>query len=284
VKKLNLTHLFINDKFPVLEEVLTLLIDSLRAAGVETSVSNNTFLASCPNLVLGVPIFLPEHLMQQLARRPTPTIVMQTEMLSDTHGFLPSRPYYIDYLRTVAEVWDYSETNLAFLHAKGLNHVHTLTLGYLPSLDRVPRDTQRDLDVLFIGVVTPRRGKILQALLDRGLNVAILHNVFGAKRDEYLARARIVLNIHQFDLPQLEQVRLSYLLNNECFVVSESSSENPYGQGVVFADYDALVDTCVRLSRPEAADERAHVARTGWQNLQAIPMVERLRELTARLD
>jgi hypothetical protein len=45
--------------------------------------------------------------------------------------------------------------------------------------------------------------------------VKILFGVYGQERDREMARAKVVLNLHQFALPQLEQIRISFLLNNK---------------------------------------------------------------------
>ena len=37
---------------------------------------------------------------------------------------------------------------------------------------------------------------------------------YGEVRDRWIARSRVVLNIHFYDIKVAEQVRLSYLLNN----------------------------------------------------------------------
>jgi hypothetical protein len=54
------------------------------------------------------------------------------------------------------------------------------------------------------------------------------YDVWGPARDELIARAKVVLNLHYYEAAIFEQVRVSYLLNNEALVISESSEFVPY--------------------------------------------------------
>jgi hypothetical protein len=94
-------------------------------------------------------------------------------------------------------------------------------------------------------------------------------------------RSKIVLNLHQFGTAQLEQVRISYLLNNKCFVISESSDCDPYAGGVVFARYEEIVACCQRYLAPGMEPARDRIAETGYQQLKAIPMLAQLKSAIA---
>jgi hypothetical protein len=162
-------------------------------------------------------------------------------------------------------VWDYSRSNLAALASLGIAARH-VPVGYIPALTRIPPAPAQDIDVLFIGSIAERRLKILQALERRGARVVAIYGRYGAERDALIARAKIVLNIHFHAAKVFEIVRVSYLLANRCFVVSEVGSdagaEAELAQGVVFCDYQRLVDTCLGyLSDPAA---RAQVAARGF--------------------
>ena len=58
------------------------------------------------------------------------------------------------------------------------------------------------------------------------------------------------MNIHFYPNPILETSRLSYLVGNGAFVISEHSKDpildRDYGQYVVWADYDYLVETSIK--------------------------------------
>src|SRR5260370_14931106 len=103
--------------------------------------------------------------------------------------------------------------------------------------------------------------------------------VYGAPGAALYARARIILNLPLYDAKVFEIVRVSYLLANRCFVVSERGSdpagEAPFEGGVAFADYAALVDTCLNFLRDPAA--RARIAQRGFEAIAARPQAEILR-------
>ena len=76
-------------------------------------------------------------------------------------------------------------------------------------------------------------------------------------------------------------MRVSYLLANRCFVVSETGSdpevERLFSGGLVFAAYDRLVDTC--LGYLGLAQARAAVAARGFALMAARSEAELLRPL-----
>jgi hypothetical protein len=129
----------------------------------------------------------------------------------------------------------------------------------------------------FYGAPNTRRDRVIEALRHRGVQVVNAFPAYGSARDEVIARSRIVLNVHQFAISPLEQLRISYLLNNRCFVVSEVADCNPYGGGVVYCSYDELPDRCVEYLAPGQEAERDRIARMGYERLQAIPMRDHLR-------
>jgi hypothetical protein len=162
-------------------------------------------------------------------------------------------------------VWDYSLANIEALGRHGVAARH-LPIGYVPELTRIPAAPWRDIDVLFIGSIVERRLAVLQVLHERGANVIPAFGVYGAERDALIARAKIVLNVHMHEAKVFEIVRVSYLLANRCFVVSERGSdlagERPYEEGVAFAEYPALVNACLGFLDDERARDRT--ARRGF--------------------
>jgi SAM-dependent methyltransferase len=161
------------------------------------------------------------------------------------------------------EVWDYSARNAARYPALGLATPRVVPLGWVPELERIA-PAPEDVDVLFYGCQNPRRLAILDALRARGLRVETLFGVYGAERDRFIARSKVVLNVHFFDAKVFEIVRVSYLLGNRRCVVSERGAdpaeEAELEEGVAFAPYEALVETCVRLAGAPAERERLAAA------------------------
>jgi hypothetical protein len=77
-------------------------------------------------------------------------------------------------------------------------------------------------------------------------------------------------------------MRISFALANRCFVVSEIGDHNPYGNGVVFADYDALVATCLEYLGL-SADKRASIATEGYLEYRCSDLVADLRDAIQRM-
>jgi hypothetical protein len=116
--------------------------------------------------------------------------------------------------------------------------------------------------------------------------VRALFGVYGAERDACYASAKIALNMHFFDGGPFEVVRVSYLLANSKFVVSESSpgdsDQTEIEGGLALASYDELVETCAHyLQMPS---ERQRIAQARFSQMKARPMDRILRAALAELE
>jgi hypothetical protein len=110
--------------------------------------------------------------------------------------------------------------------------------------------------VLFYGSINERRWHIIQSLKAHGVRTETVFGVYGNERDKLIARSKILLNVHFYEAKVFEVVRVSYLLANQRFVISERGAnlleEDTFSGGVVFADYNDLVKTCLDfLSRSD---------------------------------
>lgn len=157
-------------------------------------------------------------------------------------------------------LWDYSERNRVVLAQQhGIDHAALMPVGHSLGLERIIAAPVADIDVLFYGSPNDRRIAVLESLARFGVKVHPLFGVYGRERDSWIARSKIVLNLHFYDAQVFEQVRVSYLLANACFVVSENGdaqAEAEWQGGMVFADYVQLVDTCMSYLERDRARER----------------------------
>ncbi len=183
---------------------------------------------------------------------PQNSILVNLEQLQSS-TLLP--PHYLARLLRHT-VWDYSAANVRLLRSRGAQDVTRIPLGYVPELTRIV-SAEPDIDVLFYGSLNPRRSAVLDQLSAAGARVERLFGLYGAQRDAYIARSKIVLNMHFYESKTLEVVRIFYLLANRVFVISERGADPEeaarFEGGLVFCGYEQLASNCLRyLGDPRA--------------------------------
>jgi predicted nucleotidyltransferase len=177
------------------------------------------------------------------------------------------------------KVWDYSSENVRFLKERGLSALH-LPVGYHQSLEQVPQGRPKDIDVLFFGSMGERRQKVLNILeREKKVRLHALFGVYGRERDEFIARSKIVLNVHFYPAKIFEAVRISYLLNNRCFIVSEESEINPYrGVTIPMFPYEQLPDACRSfLDKEHDIERESNAAHEEFR--QKYPMTDLIKKV-----
>ncbi len=222
-------------------EVAFLIRNTLRDMEMDCDLTVNEMATDRINVVLGF------HLLQNHeSLKKFRYIPYQLEQLSAIEGVFS--PTVQQILSDASSVWDYSQENIAFLKQYGIQAKH-VPVGFHRSLQQIVQQKDKDIDVLFFGSLGPRREVIINQLMNAaGLRVKTLFGVYSKERDEAIARAKIVLNVHHYNAKIFEAVRVSYLLNNACCVVSEESSVYPYpGVGLALVPYDSLVQTCATI-------------------------------------
>ncbi|BBY62967.1 glycosyltransferase family 1 protein [Mycolicibacterium helvum] len=208
---------------------------------------------------------------------PTNSILYNLEQVDSDSGWMT--PALLETFRRYP-VWDYSEVNIERLAAWGVPRPVHVPIGYVPQLARIAPGPE-DVDVLFYGSMNDRRFAVLEELRARGFRVESIFGIYGADRDAWIARSKIVINIHYFQAKVFEIVRVSYLLANKRAVVSERSAdlaqERGLESGVAFAEYDGLVDRCVELLGDEKA--RRELAERGHRIFSARSQAEILKPI-----
>ena len=244
----------------VFHDLVRLLSASLRSLGHSGTAQLNTVEPNAMNLILGY----------HSAHAPVgvPWIPYQLEQLSEGNERL--LPHWLEVLRQAPVVWDYDPENIAYLKAHGISNVRHVPIGFHPALRTIP-NREKDIDVLHYGSLSDRRRAILNELR-KHCRVHHAFAVYGPARDELIARAKIVLNVHLYESAIFEQVRVSYLLNNGVCVVSEDSPNNPYSQMIASAPYDRLVARCRELLSDDA--QRRRVASEGAELFAGRPMTD----------
>jgi len=224
-------------------EVAETLQFGLRSIGHSAQIVENAFDESATNLLLGAHLLSPE----QRSAVPPDSVVYNLEQLGG-----PSLSEQFYELARRHRVWDYSLNNIDKWKAVDcvLPPVR-VPLGYVPELKRIKALPAQDIDVLFYGSMNERRSAILTALRNAGVKVHTLFGVYGKQRDEFIARSKVVLNVHFYGAQIFEIVRASYLLSNYKAVVSECSSHTEIEEGLADAvlgcPYHGLVEGCLSL-------------------------------------
>lgn len=175
-------------------------------------------------------------------------------------------------------IWDYSILNAQHFKVIGLN-TRVLPLGYHPGLNVVSHSEFPDYDVLFVGFLTERRKKVIDEL-QKYCCVSVQPR-WGNDFTEAIGRSKIMLNIHQYDMPTpLEQPRISYALNNQAFVLSETSADNPY-KCLVSCSYEKLVATTIYFLKNRK--ERIKKSNLLFRSFSEFKMTSSLNGLMAEL-
>jgi len=244
-------------------------------ADVDTAV-NQPLVGEGVNVVFGA------HLIAAGVSLPGNAIIFNLEQL---HSGMLVQPHYLELLRRRVVI-DYSARNAALLREQtGNAHVHVLRIGYAESLTRIGKASVQDVDVLFYGVVNERRRRILDGLAAAGLSVRALPGIYGKERDAWIARSKVVLNVHFYEDKIHEIVRTSYLLANAKAVVSEYDAQTEIDDDVraalVAVPYEGLVAECVALMRDDA--RRARVEQQALAAFRGISQADALAALLPRL-
>ena len=99
------------------------------------------------------------------------------------------------------------------------------------SIQPTIQPTKQPIDILFYGSLTDDRIKILSNIFNgtsSSERLAIIFNFDGEKLDEYISRAKIIVDLQtNIEVPNIQkQTRIFYALINGKCVVSEKSRRN----------------------------------------------------------
>ena len=227
------------------DEVAIALSEAFKELGYDAPITSNPYLwTERTAIVIGCNL-LADY--QQFFPSKGKYIFYNMEQI--TPGSIWLTPNYIELLKQYP-VWDYSQLNIKALKNLGIE-AKLCGIGYSPALSRIPVAPSQDIDVLFIGSMNDRRRHILEELKKQKLNVVSLFGSSGEKRDNFIARAKIIINIHYYESKVFEIVRCSYLMANRKCIVSEEGNdkelEDKYKDAIVFCSYDTLVEECLFL-------------------------------------
>jgi hypothetical protein len=244
-------------------EIIETVRFGLQSLGYEATYAINQFRPDSVNIVFGSQMLG----IYNLERLPADTIVYNLEQVA---GFAGNE--INERMRFCAErfvIWDYSEFNLPAWRTLNLRApvVH-VPIGYAPILTRIEPSPEQDIDVLFYGVPGGKRLWVFAEICRALLRAVFLHGLYGAARDELIARSKIVLNVNQYPRSRLFEIaRVSYLFANRKAIVSDFSAdtkiEDDVRQAARLVPVEAIAQECVDLiAHP---DQRRALEEAGFE-------------------
>lgn len=247
-------------------DVALSLNESLTALGHESTIITD------PQEAKGKTITLGANLATTL---PKDFIIWNLEQIFPANPWLT--PSYVNILKNADEVWDYSLSNISELSKLGIT-AKLCGIGYSSCLITMDSSAALDIDVLHVGSLSERRRNILNELVRNGVKVHCLFGTYGKERDDWIARSKIVINIHFYESSRFEIVRCSHLMSNRKCIISETSDGGElYNEGICFTDYNNIVPSCISLLGDDA--KRLELADKGFEIFSKQLQTDYLREL-----
>lgn len=259
----NITHILPDDvlNLRAYHEVIDSVRWGLQQLGHHTTYSVNALCPGARNIVFGG-----QRAPELVILSPADTIYYNLEQIRGNKQFDPDAPHpLMQFIASQLQVWDYSGANLPSWNALDPAYpVRHVPIAYAPVLTRIESAPQQDIDILIYGSVGERRLAVLDSvsrLSNLGVSTVLACGLYGAGRDNLIARAKIVLNInHMTERRIFEVVRVSYLMANAKAVVADVSPdtyiERDLVDGVVLVPVEQIAETCYRLLADEAGRHR----------------------------
>jgi GT2 family glycosyltransferase len=248
----------------------TLLLDEVPVAG------NNDIIQIVLTPHEYYNLFLLDQMPRKRARDFTRDLVLLCTEQPDT-GWFQQNLRWGSYARAVADI---NPLGVSAYLAHGL-HAHHLALGYHQVLrdDEVPQHSERKIEVMFLGSLTPRREQFFARHTDffsthnchlRFVPLGFAKTELSRSylpplhRNRLLADTRVLLNVHYSDQQYFEWHRVLLGLANGCCIITERCTG--YGplipnEHFVMVETDTLIPACeYYLNNPK---ECAGIAAAG---------------------
>ena len=130
--------------------------------------------------------------------------------------------YYVNLINNSREVLDYSSTNVE------LNPSHIFT-PYLPNLNSSYHDTEKDIDILFYGYLSPRRCEKIKEL-EQTYKVHVTDNLTKIELSELIKKSKWVLSYGTWGNLHNDSFRTTPALNMGGNIMMERFSEEWYNE------------------------------------------------------
>jgi hypothetical protein len=276
-----------NDFF---HELTAAIRHELEQKGVATSLCIGDFPEATPDRVF---VLVPPHeyyRLRGIASEPNWQVLKRTIFVCAEQ---PGSSFFDDdvFLADRAgAVFDISQLSIREFARRGVSGVRHLPLGWSPVWGHSDFETdptggagERDVDVLHMGIFSPKRARNLAAsgrwfwphdtcfvLGDDDIpNAQQQANYFmGGRKWDLLRRSRVLVNLHVADRPYFEWLRIVQAIGCGCAVVSERSIDyEPLapGEHLLFGAAESVMLMAKELVDDEPA--RLEMARKAWNFL-----------------
>jgi hypothetical protein len=249
------------NRFEAYREVAETVRYGLRHLNLDVTIGDNHIISDRVNIIFGF------HVLAPHMQFPLDTIFYNMEQVPVDKKQKP----IITEIKNRFMVWDYNWKNCEAFRHFGAQFVTHVPIGYVPEMTRIISAPEQDIDVLFYGKMNDERTQVMRELEATGVRVQILDSVYGAERDKYIARAKLVLNLHLYGTQIFEVARVSYLLANSKCVVSEltpnTDIEPDFLNAMPLVSRAQLVTTCVSLVND--SEQRATWEKRGHEIMAA---------------
>lgn len=234
------------------DEVVAMLIGGLDRLGIKTSWSYHVPTDNSDPTVVIAPHLQP---LEAIRRLPKTSVLYSWEPIGHGHHSEFMTPERLS-LMSEFIIWDYSLKNIRAWHGLGAKRVIHVPMAYDPLLEGIHRAEDPTVDILFYGSLKPRREWVLKEIAARGVRPTVLYGIFGPERDDWIARSRLVINVHVHDAQIMELPRLSRLWASGIPVLTEINPETEDSLGlepsILHATYVDFPARAVELARSPA--------------------------------
>jgi hypothetical protein len=243
------------------KEVIETIYWGLEQLGHQVSYAVNNASSDSTNIVFGAQVLQ----LEALNMLPEDSVIYNLEQL---RGLSPDEVNpQLRFCAKRFKIWDYSLANLDTWKSLNRTDVHNVPIGFAPVLSKIPKVQNQDIDVLLYGLSGRNRLNVFNALSQSGLTAMFVSGLYGAARDNLIARSKLVLNINLYKWAKIfEVVRVSYLLANRKAVVSDLDPDTYVEEDirccVNFSPLEDMVAKCYTLL--EDNSKRAAIEEAGF--------------------
>ena len=147
--------------------------------------------------------------------------------------------------------FDYSIENIRLCNDNMILLPYQYHINEITLLKKFIFETEKKYDVVFLGHLSPKRKKIYDDLVAKGINMLHVNGKWDNVRDQQISSAKILLNVHCFDSYSIyESIRCDRWTFAGMMVISEKSiycDMLDINKLVIFQDYNKLVDIVVNV-------------------------------------